>query len=55
MHVKQVIKTERGEYTFQGELSQEEFDFIFGAGMGYLLETGAMVLAQENDEEELMN
>jgi hypothetical protein len=50
MEVKKVIKTPKGEFTFEGNLSQEELDVIVTVGIGYLLEKGALPLLTEIDE-----
>lgn len=56
MEVKKVIKTSKGDYTFEGNLSQEELDIIMTVGIGVLLEKGAMPLLglDEGDECKLM-
>jgi len=52
MEIKRVIKTSKGDYTFEGNLSQEELDIIVTVGIGVLLEKGALpILGLEDGEE----
>lgn len=52
MEIKKVIKTSRGDFTFEGNLSQEELDIIVTVGIGVLLEKGAMPLIGIDEGEE---
>lgn len=52
MEVKKVIKTSKGDFTFEGNLSQEELDIIVTVGIGVLLEKGAMPIVGIEDGEE---
>ena len=56
MLVKHIVKNETGIYEFTGEMGEDEYNFIFGAGINLLLQEGAMVLNGEyetyEDEEE---
>lgn len=56
MEIRKVIKTSKGDFTFEGNLSQEELDIIVSVGIGVLLEKGAMPLLglDEGDECKLM-
>lgn len=40
MFVKQVIQTPQGTVKFEGELSQEETEFVIGVGLNWLLQNG---------------
>lgn len=42
MEVRKVIKTNTGNVLFEGELNQEEADFVLGIGLNVLLEQGAI-------------
>jgi hypothetical protein len=54
--IKRVIKTSKGDFTFEGNLSQEELDVIVTVGIGVLLEKGAMPLLgiEEGEESRLV-
>jgi hypothetical protein len=52
VEVKKVIRTSKGDFTFEGTLSQEELDIIITVGIGVLLEKGAMPLLGIDDGEE---
>ena len=52
MDIKKVIKTSKGDFTFEGSLSQEELDIIVTVGIGVLLEKGAMPLMGLEEGEE---
>ena len=52
MEIRKVIKTSKGDFTFEGNLSQEELDIVVTVGIGVLLEQGAMpILGLEEGEE----
>ena len=56
MLVKQIVKGADGDYEFSANVTQEEFDFIFGVGINYLLQEGAMsqedyIEGEEYDDE----
>lgn len=40
MKIKQVVKTEEGSFTFEGEIGQEEHDFLIEAGISFLVRQG---------------
>lgn len=42
MHIKQVVKTDEGEFTFEGDISEVEHDFIVEAGINFLLQQGVL-------------
>jgi hydroxylamine reductase (hybrid-cluster protein) len=44
MQVNKTIETADGKVVFQGELSQEETDFVIGIGLNTLLKAGALPL-----------
>lgn len=52
MEIRKVIKTSKGDFTFEGNLSQEELDIIVTVGIGVLLEKGAMPLLGLDDGDE---
>lgn len=47
MYVKKTIETPNGGATFEGELSQEELDFVVKIGLNYLLQQGALPMVKE--------
>lgn len=49
MQVSQIIKTEEGEFKFEGTLSQEEHDFLIEFSLNMLVAQGAIPfkMAQE--------
>ena len=49
MLVKHIVKNETGTYELTGEMGEDEYNFIFSAGMNLLLQEGAMVLNGEYD------
>jgi hypothetical protein len=49
--VRKAIKTSEGSVVFEGELSQDEFDFVLGLGLSYLFEQGALPFKQIDEEE----
>jgi hypothetical protein len=52
MEIRKAIKTKRGTVLFEGELSDEEFDFVLTVGLNELLSQGALPfhhLAYEGD------
>lgn len=53
MKIKKAIETENGTVTFEGELSQEELDFVIETGLRTLLVNGAikMMMAPEAEED----
>jgi hypothetical protein len=50
--VNQAIQTEQGTVTFNGELSQEELDYVLSAGLNYLLQSGALPFQILDEEDE---
>ena len=52
MEIRKVIKTSKGDFTFEGNLSQEELDVIVTVGIGVLLEKGALPLLGIEEGEE---
>ena len=50
MEVNKALKTSRGTVVFQGELSQEEHDYVLTAGLNFLLENGALPFTTVNSE-----
>lgn len=40
MKIKKVVETPEGTFTFEGELGQEEHDFIIEAGVTWLIRQG---------------
>lgn len=52
MEIKKVIKTSKGDFNFEGNLSQEELDIIVTVGIGVLLEKGALPLLGLDDGDE---
>ena len=52
MDIKQTVRTEAGEVTFQGTLSQEEADLVIEIGLLTLLQSGAISFMSPGEEEE---
>lgn len=50
MEVNQTIKTPQGTIKFQGELSQEETDFVIQVGLNYLFQQGALPFQVYQDD-----
>lgn len=50
MEVNQTFKTPQGTVKFQGELSQEEADFVIKVGLNYLMQQGALPFQIFNDD-----
>lgn len=42
MEIKKAIKTDKGTVLFEGELSDEEFDFVLTVGLNELFQHGAL-------------
>ena len=42
MEINKTFKTAEGTVKFQGELSQEEADFVIQVGLNWLLQQGAL-------------
>jgi hypothetical protein len=42
MHVEKVIETPEGKFTFKGELTAEEHDYVITVGLSYLFQAGAL-------------
>jgi hypothetical protein len=42
MEVRKAVKTDKGTILFEGELSDEEFDFVLTVGLNELLRAGAL-------------
>lgn len=53
MEINQTIKTPQGTLKFQGELTQEEADYVIQTGLSYLLSKGELPFVVINNEEEL--
>jgi len=51
MEVNKALKTSRGTVVFQGELSQEEHDYVLTTGLNFLLESGALPFTTVSSEE----
>jgi hypothetical protein len=49
--VRKAIKTSEGTVVFEGELSQEEHDYVLGIGLMTLLEQGALPFKHLDDED----
>lgn len=53
MLINNSFKTPQGTVTFQGELSQEEADYVIQMGLNYLLAQGALPFKAISSEEEM--
>ena len=51
MHVKNLLQTSEGLFTFEGELTDEEAQFVLAVGMHTLMEQGAIPYTQQDDQE----
>lgn len=45
MHLKTIIKTDKGDFEFSGTMSSEEERVVYEAGLNYLLRHGALPMA----------
>ncbi len=52
MQVKNLVKTKQGTYQFDGELSEEEHEFVITVGLHTLMEQGALPFMEVNEEGE---
>jgi hypothetical protein len=52
MQIKHVVKGPEGDYEFSANVTQEEFDYIFGAGINWLLQEGAMAQEEAEDDDD---
>lgn len=50
INIKNTVKTNEGSFTFEGELSQEEFDLVIETGLNALFEAGALPFQTIDDE-----
>lgn len=50
MDVRKAIKTSEGTVIFEGELSQEEHDYVLSIGLLTLLEQGALPFKHMSEE-----
>lgn len=55
MEVKKAIKTKMGTVVFEGELTNEEHDYVLTVGLNTMLEAGALPFKHFEDEEDLIN
>lgn len=53
MKIKKTIETPEGDYTFEGELSEEEHSFILEAGINYLVKAGIMPFKIQNKKSDV--
>lgn len=44
MKINQLVKTQQGTFTFDAELTQEQYDTIFNVGVNTLLGLGVFVI-----------
>jgi hypothetical protein len=49
LQINNTFKTPQGTVTFQGELSQEEADYVIQMGLNYLLSQGALPFKSAED------
>lgn len=50
MQVKNLVKSKDGTYLFDGELSEEEHEFVLNIGLASLLEQGAIPFMTADEE-----
>lgn len=55
MEVRKVLKTSKGVVTFEGELTQEEHDFVITVGLNTLMEQGAIPFQVADETEDFIN
>lgn len=56
MNVSKTFETANGTVKFEGELEQAEADMVIKIGLSVLLQTGALKISgQEEDEEIILN
>ena len=53
MEINTTIKTTQGTVKFQGELSQEEADYVIQTGLNYLLSKGEIPFVVVNNEDDM--
>lgn len=51
MLINKTFTTNKGTVTFQGELSQEEADYVIQMGLNYLLSQGALPFKTISEDE----
>ena len=51
MEINKTFKTSEGTVKFQGELSQEEADFVIQVGLNWLLQQGALPFKMFEEEQ----
>ncbi len=52
MQIKHIVQTASGTYELNGEIEQEEFDYIFSLGLNVLLQQGAIATSGMEEEED---
>lgn len=52
MFVKNLLQTSEGTVTFEGELTEEEAQFVLTVGLNILMEQGAVPFTQDDQEED---
>ena len=55
MEVRKALKTDQGTVLFQGELTDEEFDFVLTVGLNELLQQGAIPFHHMVNPEDAVN
>lgn len=55
INVSKAVKTSEGVVQFNGELSQQEFDFVMEVGLNTLFEAGALPFKAIDDGKDLMS
>lgn len=50
MQVKNLIKNKQGTFQFDGELSEEEHEFVITVGLNTLMENGALPFMAVEEE-----
>ena len=53
MKVNNTIKTPKGDVTFQGELSEEEANVVWDAGLNWLLLQGILPFKMMQDKDKI--
>ena len=52
MFVKNLLQTSEGTVKFEGELSEEEAQFVLAVGLNTLMENGAIPFAQDDQDDD---
>lgn len=52
MEIRKTIKTPQGTVMFEGELSQEELDFVITVGLNELFQNGALPFHHLSEEKD---